>query len=405
MTDDIVSAPSSTKRLPAPPAKVVFSALGGAALFLLVFFLIHLPHGPEHWSADLRTAFLSRQLDKQHDRIAMVEITNDTLESYPYLSPIDRKLLADLIRTIDASEPKAIGLDFVFDHATERSKDDELLQAIRDAHAPIVLGALDDDTLPEPARRFQSDFLKDTQRPAGHLYLGEERGNPLIISEHVIRMIATPSVAGRVRTSFAEVLAGLDGSSHQVDDGRLIAWLLPPRTEKRSLFLWLWAPESGIETFLTLPVDQLLVHDKNGLPIETLLRNRFVLIGANFPDRDQHLTPLSVWSEARFSGLFIHAQILAQLLADESLHELSWQKYIALLLAVGAFGIWTGRRERSGHRDLWIELVSVIVLIVISILAFKYGRFIFPFISVLLAWSAGIAAGHFSKRAPEAQHS
>jgi adenylate cyclase len=381
-------------------AKVIFSGLGGAALFVIVFLSIHLPHGPEHWSADLRTAWLSRRLDQQYDRIALVEITNDTLAPYPYVSPIDREMLAELIRVVDASEPKAIGLDFIFDRGTERSKDDTLVQSIRDAHAPIVLGELDENTLPAEPRQFQSDFLKATHRPVGHLYLGEERGDPLIISEHVIRKIAVPSGPDGNRPSFAEVLAGLDGS-HRVDEGRQIAWLRPPRDKAKSWWSRVFASDGAIDTFLTLPADQVLAGVKNGLPLKALLHNRFVLIGGNFPDRDQHLTPLSVWRGTRFSGLFIHAQILAQLLDNQHVYELHWPIYIGLLVAAAALGVWTGRRDRAGHLDLWIELVIVVVLVMISILAFALAHFVFPFVSVLVALLAGIAAGHFSKPASE----
>ena len=186
-------------------AKSAAFMLAGAVLFALVFFLIHLPHGPEHWSADLRTALLSERRANQYDRIALVEVTNETLEYCPqpdgklgpqpngklklgrceYITPIDRKLLAELIRTIDAAEPTAIGLDFIFDRATETSKDDDLLSAITDARAPIVLGALDDEQLTGPEREFQSVFLR-RKLLVGHLYLGEQHTNPVIIGDHVI---------------------------------------------------------------------------------------------------------------------------------------------------------------------------------------------------------------------------
>jgi len=388
------------KRTTPPWVKAALAALGGAALFVLVFFLIHLPHGPEHWSADLRTALFAKMLDRQHDRIALIEITDATLAPYPYVSPTDRKLLADLIRAVDASAPKAIGLDVIFDRPSEPAKDELLRRTIRESHAPIVLGALDSATLPAPARDFQSAFLKDVQRDGvrvGHLYLGEEHRDPLIVSEHVIRKIAMPSASEGDRLSFAEVLAGLDGP-HHVDEGREIFWVLPPGTNWWSR---LRGSRSETDTFLTLPAEQVLAHATSGLPLERLLGDKFVLIGGNFSDRDQHLTPLSVLSDDRFTGLFIHAQILAQLLADAHIYELG-VTYYALLAVVAAAGVWTGRREELHHGHLWIEFISVAVLVAISILCFVFGRFIFPFVSVLVVWLAGMAAGHFSKPAAQA---
>jgi adenylate cyclase len=364
-------------------AKLAVYTLAGVFVFLLVFLIIDLPHGPEHWSADLRTAYLSRQLDKQHDRIAIVEISDSTLDKYPYVSPTDRELLADLVRIIDGAGPRAIGLDFILDRYTEPIKDAKLIETIRVAQTPIVLGALDDDLQPQSRRMSQSDFLNRAQRPVGHLYLGHERDNPLVISEHVIRKIAEPSRTQGNRLSFAEVIAGLDGS-HHVDEGRQIAWLIPPA--------------NGAETFLTLPAEQVLAQDM--VPIKELLRGRFVLIGGNFSDRDQHLTPLSVVTEQRFSGLFIHAQILAQLLADEHIYTFeSPYLFAVLLFVVGVLGFLTGRSHRAVHNQLVIELLGAIAFIVISVVTFRYARFIFPFVSVLVTWLAGLSGGHYSRYA------
>jgi CHASE2 domain-containing sensor protein len=174
---------------------------------------------------------------------------------------------------------------------------------------------------------------------------------------------------------------------HKVDEGsKQIAWLLPPK--------------DGTETFLTVPAEQVLDHDRIELPIKKLFQNRFVLIGGNFPDRDQHLTPLSVWSEARFSGLFIHAQILRQLLEDIHVYSLhQWYLYWPLILVAWILGLMTGRRDRSGHYELVIEGISVAALVLISFVTFRFGNFIFifPFVGVLLAWMAGVSGGHYSR--------
>ena len=58
--------------------KSALYVLGGAAGFLLVFFLIHIPDGPEHWSADLRTAYLSQRLDKQHPGKLLLGTADDS---------------------------------------------------------------------------------------------------------------------------------------------------------------------------------------------------------------------------------------------------------------------------------------------------------------------------------------
>ena len=363
-------------------------AVTGVFGFLLAFFLIHLPHGPEHWSADLRTAYLSPRLDSQHPRVAIIEVTEKTLEHQPYVEPIDRKLLSDLVRTIKATAPKAIGLDFVFDRPTEFEKDERLIETIRDGTIPMVLGALDDASLrSDEERAFQTRFLARANRPAGHLYF-DEHHSPLVISDHVIRFIEIPESDESPRASFTELLAQV-GKSYSHSEGEYIAWLLPPK--------------DGTETFLTLAAEHVLGRGglSQSLPLAEMLRDKIVLIGGNFSDRDQHLIPLSVINEARYSGVFIHAQILAQLLDGRVVHALGepGELIIALFVAVAGFAV--GRMERLEHYHLLVEVASVAIMIVISIATFAYGAFIFPFIAVLLAWLAGSTAGQYSMRARE----
>jgi adenylate cyclase len=350
---------------------------------LLLATLLHLPHGPEHWSADLRTAHLSKQLATQHPRIALVYVTDETLERVPYAAPTDRQLLADLIRSIDAAGPKAIGLDFVLDRPTEPAKDDALLTAIRGAHAPIVLGAIDGGAPTTRADRFEDDFFGKAKRPVGHFFFGDHH-QVLVISDNVVRTTASPTFRPEGRKSFAEVLADA-ASVHPTPPGSdYIAWLQPPK--------------DGSETFLTLSADTILDNGTAAakLPLADLLKDKIVLIGGNFFDRDQHLTPFSVVTEHRYPGVFIHAQILAQLLDGRSLGVLSefWQ--FVLIALAACLGFWSGRRV--GEQFLFVELASVAALILLGILAFSYLDLIFPYTGVLLAWLASASGGHYSRR-------
>ena len=205
----------------------------GTVGFLLAFFLVHLPHGPEHWSADLCTALLSDQLKGQHPRIAIVEVDEQTLRESNYLSPVDRSTLAAIVRGLIEADVKVIGLDFVFDRHTEDAKDKELLNVIKGSSVPIVLGALDEPSAENQA--FESAFLAVASRPIGHLYYGEHH-NPAVITDQVIREMADPrEYPGR--QSFAELVARAAGT-YRPPASLVISWLRPPK--------------DGRETFLTL---------------------------------------------------------------------------------------------------------------------------------------------------------
>jgi CHASE2 domain-containing sensor protein len=148
--------------------KAILFVLAIAAGFLLLTYLLHLPHGPEHWSADFRTAHWSKHPATQHKRIALVYVSEQTLEPYPYLSPTDRQLLADLIKAVDAAGPTAIGFDFIIDRATEPGKDAALLAAVRDAKAAVVLGAITEEAQPSGSgKSYQAEYLEKANRSIG----------------------------------------------------------------------------------------------------------------------------------------------------------------------------------------------------------------------------------------------
>jgi adenylate cyclase len=362
--------------------KAVLFVVAIAAGFLLLTSLLHLPHGPEHWSADYRTAHWSKHPDTQHKRIALIYVTEKTLESYPYLSPTDRQLLADLIKAVDAAGPAAIGFDFIIDRPTEPAKDAALLAALRDAKAAVVVGAVSEDAhAPGGGHSYQADYLAKVNRSVGHLHFEGAHHSKVIIVDNVIRLMAKPNASRTYPVSFAEQLSQKAGSYPK------------PKSDYIS---WLLAPRDKTETFLTLSAEQVLgTSGGPALPIKDMLKDRVVLIGGNFSDRDQHLIPLSVSDGRRYPGLFIHAQILAQIIDGRSLSTLSVPVQGVIFLLATAIGFWVGRRQTKIH--LLTELVSVIALVAIGILAFIYAHLIFPYTGVLLTWLAGVSAGYYSR--------
>ena len=127
--------------------------------------------------------------------------------------PIDRKLLADVVRNVGGASAKAIGLDFVFDRASKPEKDDALIAAIHDAGVPVVVGALDQRSpLSTEGRDYQTQFLARSGAPPGNLYF-DDKNNPLVISDRVIRAIAPSSAADSYPVSFAQALARAAGST------------------------------------------------------------------------------------------------------------------------------------------------------------------------------------------------
>lgn len=66
---------------------------------------------------DLLNGFLAPP-EPQHDSIAIVAITDDSLAEHVCLAPIDRDFLADLVTRLRAAGVRAIGLDILLDRPT-----------------------------------------------------------------------------------------------------------------------------------------------------------------------------------------------------------------------------------------------------------------------------------------------
>lgn len=159
---------------------------------------------------------------------------------------------------------------------------------------------------------------------------------------------------------------------------------------------WLLSPRDGNEQFLTISAEQVLGKAEGPpLPIAQMLQGKIVLVGGYFSDRDQHLTPLSVRSHERSTGLSIHAQILAQFLDHRSIYDAGFVLQSVVVLATFMFGIWVG--YASSYLPIVVELASVVALILLAGTAFVVFSFILPYNAIAIGWLAGIAVGHYGK--------
>jgi len=351
------------------------AAVGLGSLVALIALLIAPAFAPwvlrfEHWTADWRTAYLSDQPTTQHPKVSLVIINDDTLKDYPS-SPVDRGLLARIINAIDSGGARAIGLDILFLKRTEDAKDQELLDALRNAKAEIVLGAVDERGDLQPFQReFQSAFLARIGRSVGYLNLRHER-------DSVVRYAAQPRSEGAYPKSFARLLAAAGGSD-LTDEGQTIPWQLPPT--------------DGTANFLTIPAQDLLA---GGEAVAKQLKDRIVIIGGDFPLRDRHRTPLSLLSGENMIGVAIHAQmVVAKLDPKRTIVELSPTAVRVLLVVLGVTGFalgWLMWESRIVHLIGWSFATAA--LVAIDALLFVEGRLLLPFTLALLAWFLGVTAG------------
>lgn len=317
-----------TRRLPV--IFLVGSLIGIAAIILVPSWAPFLQRF-EHQTADWRTSMFSDELAGPHPGVAVLLITDTTLQDQPYLLPPDRGLLARIVRALDATEPKAIGLDFYFTRRTEPAKDAELIAALREAKAPVVIGALDSrGKLGERQQQVQREFAKDTGRPSGFINLRTE-------PDGIVRFRAGPAADGEIPASFAEQVAAAAGAT---------------ASEVEAPIAWLKAPGQASPAFLTLPAEALLPGtEANKAAAErgdiARLKGKAVLIGGDIAFLDRHATPLSGKGSGT-PGVFVHAQDVAQRLDGRPMHEWQTSSVRIALLAVALAAAGLAGRSASG---------------------------------------------------------
>lgn len=368
-------------------------AVGAALAFAVAVALVYssraelLPEAPDHFTYDWRTVLFSDSQKDSRDDIAIILIDEASLDGYPYQSPVDRGLLAQLIRDLDAVSPKAIGLDFILDSASEPAKDQDLLNAIKSSATPIILGSIDERAAGVSAKniKFQEDFLRKAGRPAGHLFFLDQH-NRMTLTDQAIRSMALTSSSSSPRPAFARLLADIDGIKPN-PASPYIAWLSPPSRLGNTAF----------ETF-HLESDR----NDNGSPKKDPLHNgwlpglkdKIVLIGGSFTDRDRHLTPFSVVDDARMPGVLVHAQILAQLRDGRSIFVFSkWQEILSVALVFG-LGFFAAQRWALDEDEWRVSVAAFIVLVSTSLGLFWAYRLLLPSSTLVLAWPAGLIMGN-----------
>ncbi|MEO0441328.1 MAG: adenylate/guanylate cyclase domain-containing protein, partial [Pseudomonadota bacterium] len=318
----------------------IFAQLGPVRLtFTLLFLILAILIAGFSWKTpliqdaeralyDLRASVFAPVVEKD-DRIVMIVYNEETLRLTGQRSPVDRTILAQSLETIDAAGAKSIGIDILFD--MPQDDDPLLIDMFRAMQTPTYLAYASAETNPEITFA-QQQFLDD--------YLTEFADSN--VKPTTIRL-------------------DTDG------DGVQRRWNAPPAGSPPFLAIAMTGPNpafagySGAIRYFNAVNDEIPVFDK--FPIESFadpatadmlasfIKDKYVLIGGDFIDRDRFETPISSIAnsqddvstqsdDAKMIGLEVHAHMLAQLLNDDRPAAIpTWALWTAALIVAACGGL------------------------------------------------------------------
>ena len=196
---------------------VTFLALAISATAAFFPTLGHVFLSGGDFVTQLRSTYLFDQ-PSNRVQIALVVIDDKLDRQLPYSTPIDRQILAQLIRIADEAGARVIGVDLGIVRPTQPEKDEMLLNTVAAARSPVVIGfSLAVDNGAVGADEFQRDFLARAARPSGFSNLSPD-------ADGVVRHIPVAPEGLSGIKSFAQLLAEADGWQGPAPQGR-ISWL------------------------------------------------------------------------------------------------------------------------------------------------------------------------------------
>lgn len=301
----------------------------------------------ENWVTDLGRIVVA-PAPAPASNIILVTITEETLATLPYRSPINRLLLVEIVKKATAAGSKGLALDILFDQPTEKEVDRKLHEALRAAAKKmplVVASAGQSENLTRSQEKFLLGFTDGLPRGLANLPTDNDDG--------VVRwqQFGRSTGDGQLSSGFAAVLAErlAPGS---VNDQKGIAPLAYSRKK-------LGEPAD----FTTFPA-----HTFKFIPNDWLT-GKIVLVGADMPHTDRHRTPFSALHPqvGIMPGIVIHAHGLNQILAGIRLTEIPL--WTGLPIAIGTsvltaltFGLSHALMVRvliaSGIATIYVALAS-----------------------------------------------
>ncbi len=322
------------KRLRRALKQIGWVRLAGTAVFLVLALLLsryswHLPLASDAERAlyDMRFVRSAPRVD-QDDRIVFVTYDDQTLQALQKRSPLDRRLLAEALATLDSMRPKAIGIDILIDQPQD--EDPQLLATLKGMRTPTLLGYANQAENEDQIEYEQHEFLRGfiSRARGGGVRAASIKMEP-DVEDGVIRR--WPEQKGNLPPEIANAMTSAHPEFARYSGS--IDFTLPADPDR--------------PVFASFPIQSLPLL---GDAIRANIEGRYILIGGTIKDQDDYNTPMSRRTGRWMKGMEVHAHMLAQQLDGRMRPPLPsfvlWANALALVIAGGASSLldWRGWR-------------------------------------------------------------
>jgi len=276
--------------------------------------------------------------EPQDPDIVIAAITEDTLHSFQYRQPINRRFLNTLLQSLAAKEPRAIGIDILFDQPTEPENDAALKKTLHTLRVPLVVSYTGHGLETQDQLNYLNDFVPKDARALANIATDQT---------DTVRWVYPGETKPGGMMSFARALAAKVGVQTQA---------------KQIPIVWHRSPEHDIPAF-----KEYAAHTVQFLPA-AWFKNKIVLIGSDITLDDRHRTPFATVAgfakvvehrDPGMAGVVIQAHALSQLLHGKTSPRVGW--WTDFMIAFGAALI--GAALGAFSFSLWWRAIGLAVAI------------------------------------------
>jgi adenylate cyclase len=310
----------------------------------------------------------------QDQRIAMVTYNDEVLSQLRVRSPLDRALLAEALATLDTMGATSIGIDILFDSATD--DDDRLRAQLRSMRTPTFIGFAEPASNPNNIQAQQAAFLRSFIASIGSPNVRAASIRLENDADDVIRHWPgrAPGSPTLMTVAMANA-AGLNAAAFEQHSGG-IRWRMPARVDT----------SNGVDTtdvFANMPItiftDPAIMTPETRPIFAEQIRGRHILIGGDVIDTDEFTTPLSSLPDLATGeskpmiGLEVHAHLLAQILDNARLAAPpGWALWLAALMIIAA-GVATALLDMRPWLSAIFLLAQMAMIGAIPVMLQNYG--------------------------------